>query len=563
MDHDTTTTTSKTPPNEALFGSETEKDQQAAPSGASSPTNEPAPLPPRNVSGIGWVLVVSSILSTIFLFALDNTVTANVQPSIVGAFHRVDLLPWVSVAYLLGSAAVNLFWGQIYTSFNAKWTYLVCVTVFEAGSALCGGAPNMNAFIVGRVLCGLFGAGMYVGVITLLALTTHDHERAAYFGLVGITWGFGTVLGPIIGGALADAQAWRFAFYLNLFVGALFAPVYLFLIPNKDPRPGASLKARVSVLDFLGTVLLAGAMVTLLMAISFGGTVYAWNSAKIIALFVVFGVLTILFVLQQVFTVFTTVETRLFPLHFLKMPIMLSQAAVVAASATASFTIIYFIPLFYQLVKNEDALISGVHLLPYVAFMVTICVGNGILLGKFGHYAPWTLFSGVFIVIGSALLLTVTSQTSPANVYGYAILYGLGVGATIQMPFSIASAKVKPEEGGLAIGYCTFFQFTGPAVALSVANSVFLNESLVQLASYFPGLAKNTILGALFGLNPALLAGSADVPRSTIEHILVSTLSRIWAIPLSSGALILVLSLTMKWEKLFGEGNAPAAVGAA
>ncbi|KAI0798852.1 putative MFS drug efflux transporter [Xylaria sp. FL0064] len=551
MDHDTTTTTtttttaSKTPPDEALFGSDTEKDQHAVPSGASSPTNEPPP--PRNVSGIGWVLVVSSILSTIFLFALDNTVTANVQPSIVGAFHRVDLLPWVSVAYLLGSAAVNLFWGQIYTTFNTKWTYLVCVTVFEAGSALCGGAPNMNAFIVGRVLCGLFGAGMYVGVITLLALTTYEHERAAYFGLVGITWGFGTVLGPIIGGALADAHAWRFAFYLNLF----------------DPRAGASFKARVSVLDFLGTVLLAGAMVTLLMAISFGGTVYAWSSAKIIALFVVFGVLTILFVLQQVFTVFTTVETRLFPLHFLKMPIMLSQAAVVVASATASFTIIYFIPLFYQLVKNEDALISGVHLLPYVAFMVTVCVGNGILLGKFGYYAPWTLFSGVFIVIGSALLLTVTSHTSPANVYGYAILYGLGVGATIQMPFSIASAKVKPEEGGLAIGYCTFFQFTGPAVALSVANSVFLNESLVQLATYFPGLARNTILGALFGLNPALLAGSADVPRSTIEHILVSTLSRIWAIPLSSGALILVLSLSMKWEKLFGEGNAPAAVEAA
>lgn len=70
----------------------------------------PPAEPPRNVSGVGWVLVVSSILSTIFLFALDNTVTANVQPSIVAAFHRVDLLPWVSVAYLLGSAAVNLFW---------------------------------------------------------------------------------------------------------------------------------------------------------------------------------------------------------------------------------------------------------------------------------------------------------------------------------------------------------------------------------------------------------------------------------------------------------------------
>ncbi|KAI8631875.1 putative MFS drug efflux transporter [Xylariaceae sp. FL1651] len=530
---------------------------------SSSQETSPSPSKPRSVSGFGWVLVVSSILSTIFLFALDNTVTANVQPVIVEEFHQVNLLPWISVAYLLGSAAVNLFWGQLYTRFNAKWTYITCVVVFEAGSALCGGAPTMNAFIVGRTLCGLFGSGMYIGVITLLALTTYEHERSMYFGLVGITWGFGTVSGPIIGGALADAGAWRWAFYLNLLVGALCAPVYLFLIPSKDPLPGMSYRARLAPIDFTGTVLLAGVMVTLLMGISFGGVVYSWNSAKIIALFVVFGVLTIFFVLQQVFAIFTTTQTRLFPLHFLRMPIMVSQAFIVAAAATASFTIIYFIPLFYQLVAGESALISGIHLLPYVSFMVTVCVGNGILLGKFGYYMPWNLFSGVFIVIGSALLLTVDQFTSAAKIYGFTILYGVGVGATIQMPFSVASAKVKPEEGGLAIGYCAFFQFTGPAVALSIANTAFLNEALQQLEGLLPDFGSNIILGALFGLNPEILAGTADVPHARIVEVLASTLRNVWAVPLSSGALVLILSLFMKREKLFGQGGPSTAVGAA
>ena len=78
--------------------------------------------------------------------------------------------------------------------------------------------------------------------MNLLALMTYEHERALYFGLVGITWGLGTVLGPIVGGALADASACRWAFYLNLSVGALAAPIYIFLIPSKDQRPGASLK---------------------------------------------------------------------------------------------------------------------------------------------------------------------------------------------------------------------------------------------------------------------------------------------------------------------------------
>lgn len=66
--------------------------------------------PPRTVKGFGWVCVIAAILSSIFLFALDNTVTANLQPSIVDTFHDVSRLPWISVAYLLGAASINLLW---------------------------------------------------------------------------------------------------------------------------------------------------------------------------------------------------------------------------------------------------------------------------------------------------------------------------------------------------------------------------------------------------------------------------------------------------------------------
>jgi len=331
----------------------------------------------------------------------------------------------------------------MYAQFNAKYLYLMCVTLFEAGSVLCGGAPSMNAFIVGRVICGLGGAGMYTGVMVLLTVTTLEHERPAYFSLTGVTFGVGTVLGPLIGGAFTDKVSWRWAFYINLCVGAAAAPVYVFLLPSAEPRPGASFKDRIKQIDFLGTILLAGFFVSLLMAISFGGIVYSWSSGSIIALFVVGGILLIFFFLQQSYNVLTTPETRLFPLQFLRSRTMVILFLEECAAATAVFIAIYFIPLYFQLVLGKSALGAGVSLLAFICADTAMCVLNGILLGKFGYYMPWFIGAGAFVVIGSALMYTVNETTHFAKIYGYSILYGIGAGAGIQMPFSVAVTKVK------------------------------------------------------------------------------------------------------------------------
>jgi hypothetical protein len=163
-------------------------------------------VPPRDITGWKWGLVVFSVLSSTFIFALDNSIVADIQPVIVTHFDDVDTLSWLSVAFLIGAAGTNLVWGKIFGQFNAKWTYTICVVIFEAGSALCGGAPRTNVLIIGRALCGVGGSGMYVGVMTLLAATTTIHQRPMYVGGTGVTWGLGTVLGPIVGGAFTDSS---------------------------------------------------------------------------------------------------------------------------------------------------------------------------------------------------------------------------------------------------------------------------------------------------------------------------------------------------------------------
>lgn len=142
-------------------------------------------------------------------------------------------LPWLSVSFLLGATATNLVWVKIYTQFNAKWFYVFSVFVFELGSAICAAAPSMNAVIVGRTLCGIGGAGLYVGCMTLIAFTTTISERPLYISATGLTWGVGIVLGLVIGGAFSQSSVgWRWAFYINFLIGGVFAPVYIFMIPR-------------------------------------------------------------------------------------------------------------------------------------------------------------------------------------------------------------------------------------------------------------------------------------------------------------------------------------------
>ena len=119
-------------------------------------------VPPRQITGIRWIIVVIAILSSTFLFALDNTVVADVQPNIVLSLGEIQKLPWLPIAFLVAAVSTNLIWGKIYGQFNAKWLYIFCTSLFEIGSAVCASAPTMNALIGGRALAGLGGAGMYV-----------------------------------------------------------------------------------------------------------------------------------------------------------------------------------------------------------------------------------------------------------------------------------------------------------------------------------------------------------------------------------------------------------------
>jgi MFS family permease len=509
-------------------------------------------VPPRDITGWKWGVVVAAILSSTFLFALDNTIVADVQPVIVTHFHDVGKLSWLSVAFLIGAAATNLVWGKVFGQFNAKWTYILCVVLFETGSALCGGAPSIDALIVGRAICGVGGSGMYVGVMTLLAATTTIHERPMYVGGTGLTWGLGTVLGPIIGGAFTDSSAgWRWAFYINLCIGAVCAPVYIFMLPNKDPRPGVSLKDRAREMDYLGGLLTIGAFVSGVMAVSFGGITYPWNSGKIIGLFCCSGILFILLGLQQVYTIFTTTSRRIFPIEFFKSRTILILFCMTAAGGTAVFIPIYMIPIFFQFTRNDSALEAGVRLLPLIFLMIFAVITNGAILSAYGYYMPWYTVGGILTVIGGALMYTVDTDSSISRVYGYSVIIGLGTGMFAQASFSVAQAVVEPHMIPMAVGFITCAQVSGVTIALAIANSVFLNKSQTGIEKILPGVPVAEIQAAIAGAGSQFVDSLSESVKLEVLKAIVSAMSKTYILVITAGSLVTVLSAFMKRERLF------------
>ena len=134
------------------------KDEDAAASADAHPTIET-----RKTMGFKWLIICVGVFSANLLYGLDTTIAADIQAPVAQTFDEFGKLGWLGIGFTLGSVVFILPLGKAYAVFDTKWLFIACVTMFEAGSALCGAAPNMNAIIVGRVWAGAGGAGMYLG----------------------------------------------------------------------------------------------------------------------------------------------------------------------------------------------------------------------------------------------------------------------------------------------------------------------------------------------------------------------------------------------------------------
>ncbi|OOQ89032.1 MFS transporter [Penicillium brasilianum] len=507
-----------------------------------------------------WILIVFTILSSTFLFALDNTIVADVQSPIVETFGEVDKLSWLGVAFVLSGSATILTWGKLYGIFSVKWLYLSSLLLFEIGSAICGAALNMNMLIVGRAVAGLGGSGMYLGCLNLLSLTTSIRQRPQYIALTGITWGSGTVLGPVVGGAFTQnhAATWRWAFYINLCIGAAFLPVYIGYLPRCDPQPGVSKKQKLMQIDYLGIILIAGMLTALNMGIIFGSTTYDWKEGLAYVPWIITALSCGLFITQQLFCIGTTPSERIVQCQFIGQRLMLLFFTLMAAASTCVFVPTYYIPLYFQFVRGDSALTAAVRLLPFIILMVAFGFLNGALMSKLGYYMPWYLGGGILTTIGGALMSTVNETSSNARIYGYTSFIGIGAGMFIQAGFSVAQAKVSTSRETDATSFMSWGQNMGIMISLAISGAVFQNNCIDKLKHVLPNLSRNELKAVISGNDSEIFRRLDDDTRTRVLQAIVWAMSRTYFLVVTAGAMAILGSLTMKRERIFIKASAAA-----
>ncbi|KAI1095727.1 MFS general substrate transporter [Rostrohypoxylon terebratum] len=511
----------------------------------------------RTIRGFRWFLICVSLYITCTLYGLDTTIAADVQGPVVQDLGHVDQLAWVGAGFPLGSVCVILLLGRLYGTFNMKWNFVATTVLFEAGSALCGAAPTMNALIVGRVIAGAGGSGIYLGSLQYFAAMTAEKERGFYISLIGAFWGLGAVLGPVVGGAFAvSAATWRWAFYINLVIGAVSAPTLLLYLPSIHPIQGVSIKDRLATIDFVGFILGAGVWVSFLLAFTMAGGQWPWNDGRTIATFVVFGVVLVLYVLQQYFALFTTPDQRLFPGHLLRNRTQVLLYIVTAAGTTTLFVIVYYIPIYFQFVNDDKALMAAVRLLPFVVVAVTVNLVSGTFLHFIKVYMVLYLIASIFVIAGGGPLVVFLDPSSTAGtIYGLTVLVAVGSGLSMVTSFTVSSLTLPPEDAGAGISLQNVAQIGGQVIALAVAGQIYQSTATRNLSATLAGhgFSEQDIFDAVAGAQSTLFQElNGELRIKAIEAITGAMQMTVVMVPVAGGVM-LIAALCMKREKLFGK----------
>jgi hypothetical protein len=518
-------------------------------------SQETAPAPEaRSINGLKWFLVCATLYISAFTYGLDTTIAADVQAAVVTTFGNVEQLTWMGVGFSLGSVATILPIGALYGRFDLKWLYILSVIMFEAGSALCGGAPSMDALIVGRVIAGIGGSGVYLGVLNFLSMTTTDTERGVYIAGTGVFWGLGSILGPVIGGAFAVSSAtWRWAFYINLVIAAVTAPVYLLYIPSLNPQPNVSFRTKLADIDWVGSILSAGFWVTFVLVVTFSGAAWPWNDPRTIVVWIVFGILLVSFAFQQYFAILTTSQSRMFPVHLLKSRTQLLLYFGTAAATTNLFIPVYYIPIYFQFVEGDSALMAAVRLLPFILITISVNMLVGATMPKIGYYMPIYAISGALMIIAGSLMYTVNAESPRAHVYGYSVLLAVGAGMCLQTGYSLATVKVPPHDIPSALSFQNVAQIGSAAISLVISGQVFQSSAYENLSTLLSGqgFSDTEIHAAIAGTQSAVFENIMPELRQLAIDAITSGMSKVYILSITAGAVALVSSLFMKREKLF------------
>ncbi|KAH7081339.1 major facilitator superfamily domain-containing protein [Paraphoma chrysanthemicola] len=441
--------------------------------------------------GVRLVLITAGLMLSIFLSALDSTIISTAIPSITTELGSVSNIAWYGSAYIITNAAFQPCWGKAYHYFPLMRTFLLSILVFEIGNIISAAAPSSELLILGRIVAGMGGGGVMTGAFISIALTAGPDHRAAYMGLVGITFGTASVVGPLLGGLLTDGPGWRWCFWISLPIG-FTAALTVFLTLRDSLKPlETPWRQKLVNLDLNGGILIAGCFCCFVLAMHWIG-MNPWTSARVVGSFIGFVVLLLCFIANEwVMGDKAMVQARLF-----KNRLLLANLCYIFFLAGALFPLLYTLPIQFQSVNSTSASQSGVRLIPLVlGVSVFTMISNG-LLTFWRHYKPWLLMGALLATAGNAVIYTLDANTVTKQWIGYELITATGVGLALQVPMIANQALVSADDMPAATSLTLFVENCGTALFVASSEAAFTTGLLSSLRASIPQIEAKQVLDA-------------------------------------------------------------------
>ncbi|KAF2096878.1 major facilitator superfamily transporter [Rhizodiscina lignyota] len=511
-----------------------------------NPDSRDAPVLEENnyISGIKLAIVVAALCVANFFVALDITILGTAIPRISTQFNSLQDVGWYASAYLLTDCSFQLLFGKLYTHFDIKTIFVGAMTIFEIGSLLNGVAPNSPVFILGRAIAGVGAAGAFAGALIIIIHSVPAEKRAQYSGMIVGMYGLASVAAPLTGGAFTDHVTWRWCFYINLPCGGVAIAGILFFF--KSPKlnttfdSSLSLRARIMKFDPFGTTFFLGSITCLLLALQLGGSTYNFTNARIIVLFILFGLLMIAFLLFQFWEGNATIPPRV-----LKQRTMLFGSFYMFCSGAQFLIFVYYLPIWFQGVRGTSAIQSGIRTLPHLLGSTLMVVFSGVMVSITGHYIPFMWASVVLGSIGAGLLTTLKVDSSSAKWIGYQIITGIGNGLGYQQGITAAQTVLEGSDMNIGTAMMVFVQLLGGTIFVSASNNVFDTRLVKDLRRTVPDLDPESVLKAgATGLRK--VASEADLPKVLVAYN--NALTKTFEIGLIFACLGAIGAAGMEWR---------------
>lgn len=423
----------------------------------------------------GKLIVMFSVMASLFLVALDQTIVSTALGKIVEDFNSFSSLSWIVTAYLLTTTVTVPIAGKLSDLFGRKVMLLIGVSIFGIGSLASGMAGSIDHLIWARAFQGIGGGIITANAFTIVGDLFAARERGKWQGLIGAVFGISSVIGPLFGGWLTDEHAvfglstdWRWTFYINVPV----AVIAFILIAIFSPTLRHAKKPRV---DYKGAAALTVALATLVLAVDNTELIFAdlleLTGLSLLGLQVSMGVVVI--VATALFIRFERrAEEPILPLYFFSNRNFNLLMGLSTLFGVGFMGAILYLTQFNQQVFGASPTESGLMLLPMVAGIMTASIGSGQLISHTGRYKIFMQVGIVLSVVMLGLLAFLTPESSYALEAVIMVFLGLGLGCVMPVMNLAVQSEFKQSELGVATSSIQLFRGLGSTIGIAVFGSL-------------------------------------------------------------------------------------------